>query len=142
MSFGEAVHLLLALSTSADSVLRVHLCLCVLGAMCLFAEHPNDSLSVICGSEDGTCRIHDSKSGSLLRAFRGHISPIIDLRCVTGKVLTAQQDGVLTVWDSAGVSDETVFRDFDDNSLSSGSQSDSSDVAEAVRILEKYLRQR
>lgn len=108
----------------------------------MFAERPNDSLSVICGSEDGTCRIHDSKSGSLLRTFKGDIIPIIDLRCVTGKVLTGQQDGVLTVWDSSGVSDETVFRDFDDKSLSSDSRSDSSDVAEAVRILEKYLRQR
>lgn len=98
--------------------------------------------AVISGSEDGGCRIFDSKSGTQLRCFRGHTSPIIDVRCVPGKVFTAHQDGVLSVWNSAGIQDETVFRDFDQNSQSSDSQSDSSDVVQAVQILEKYLRQR
>jgi WD40 repeat protein len=98
--------------------------------------------SVICGSEDGCCRIFDSKSGTQLRCFRGHTSAITDVRCVPRKVFTAHQDGSLLVWNSAGIQDETVFRDFDENSLSSDSQSDSSDVKNAVRILEKYPRQR
>ena len=48
----------------------------------------------------------------------------------------------MSVWDSTGIRDETVFCDFDTNSISADSQSDSSNVAEAVRILEKYVRQR
>lgn len=60
-----------------------------------------------------------------------------------GKVFSAHQDGAVCIWDSTGVKDETVFGDFDEQFVSeNNSQSDSSDVTIAVRILEKYLRKR
>lgn len=97
---------------------------------------------MVSGSEDGSSRLYDSKSGAQLRSFKGHSSPIIDLRCVPGKVLSAHQDGLVSVWDCRGMREETVLGDYDDeNSISTDSRSDDSNVTEAIRILERHLRQ-
>ena len=85
--------------------------------------------------------MYDSKSGSLVRSLRGSDSSVLDVRCVPGCILAAHVDGSLWVWDSTGVQDETVFG-VREAGQSEVSDSDSSDVTEAVRILERHLRQR
>ena len=97
--------------------------------------------AVACGSEDGSCRLFDSKSGSLVRCFSGHRSALTALRCVPGKLLSAHVDGCMSVWSTADLRQESAFGG-DRDEGSDDSRSDSSNVTEAVRILEKHLRHR
>ena len=75
------------------------------------------------------------KRGQAIAAKRG------DHEAEEGCILAAHVDGSLWVWDSTGVQDETVFG-VREAGQSEVSDSDSSDVTEAVRILERHLRQR
>ena len=98
-----------------------------------------------CGCEDGSARAFDSKSGSLSRSFKGHSDSMTQLEVIPGRLFTSSVDGSICVWDSKGLRAETVFGEINENDDEEDGLSDTDDgseVIEAVRVLEKYLRQR
>jgi len=79
------------------------------------------------------------------RTFRGHKDTINKLHVIPGRLFTSSVDGDICVWDTKGIRAETVFGEIigneDEEDVLQDTE-DGSEVIEAVRLLEKYLRQR
>lgn len=68
------------------------------------------------------------------------------MQVIPGRLFTSSVDGSLCVWDTKGLRAETVFGEINENDDDEedilGDTDDGSEVDEAIRVLEKYLRQR
>ncbi|KAI1292077.1 WD repeat-containing protein 86 [Halotydeus destructor] len=100
---------------------------------------PFPPLQVYTASEDGSVRAYDAKSGTIKRLFLGHSESITSIQVVPQRLITTSFDGKMSVWDTKGFSDDTVFGDKSEKH-EEASDDDCDNVKRAVRMLDNYIR--
>ncbi|OQR74611.1 putative WD repeat-containing protein [Tropilaelaps mercedesae] len=87
---------------------------------------------------DGTVRQWVLRTGECKRVLTGHQGPVVNLIVTRGRLFTGSYDGTLFVWDTTGVTDETVFG-VDEEPEESEEDDDDVNVQKAMKILDGFV---